>query len=103
MEIYCVKCKAKTEVKNPVSVTMKNGKPAISGVCTVCGTKVFKIGAAKQSRCFLKALQLEKDASEELRLRVLSDAHTSQFHSKSSSLVLQRRPILRTTLFFVLL
>jgi hypothetical protein len=47
MEAYCVKCKAKTEVKNPVSITMKNGKPAISGVCATCGTKVFKIGAAK--------------------------------------------------------
>ena len=25
-------------------VTMKNGKPALSGLCPVCGTKVFKIG-----------------------------------------------------------
>jgi hypothetical protein len=23
---------------------MKNGKPALSGLCPVCGTKVFKIG-----------------------------------------------------------
>jgi hypothetical protein len=25
---------------------MKNGKPAISGTCPVCGTKMFRIGAA---------------------------------------------------------
>jgi hypothetical protein len=25
-------------------VTMKNGKPAMQGTCTVCGTKMFKIG-----------------------------------------------------------
>jgi hypothetical protein len=42
-----MKCKAKREMKNPQPVTMKNGKPATSGVCPVCGTKMFKIGAAK--------------------------------------------------------
>lgn len=47
MEAYCVKCKAKREVKNPTSITMKNGKPATSGTCATCGTKVFKIGNAK--------------------------------------------------------
>jgi hypothetical protein len=25
---------------------MKNGKPATTGTCSVCGTKVFKIGKA---------------------------------------------------------
>ena len=44
MEAYCVKCKAKREVKDPKAVTMKNGKPATSGTCSTCGTKVFKIG-----------------------------------------------------------
>ncbi len=43
-EAYCVKCKAKREVKDPKQITMKNGKPALSGLCPVCGTKVFKIG-----------------------------------------------------------
>jgi hypothetical protein len=23
---------------------MKNGKPAVTGTCPVCGTKIFKIG-----------------------------------------------------------
>ena len=43
-EAYCVKCKAKREVKNPQNITMKNGKPALQGTCPVCGGKVFKIG-----------------------------------------------------------
>ena len=43
-EAYCVKCKAKREVKNPTKIVMKNGKPALKGVCPVCGTNVFKIG-----------------------------------------------------------
>jgi hypothetical protein len=43
---YCVKCRKKVEMKNPKSVTLKNKRPATSGVCPVCGTKVFKIGKA---------------------------------------------------------
>ena len=43
-QAYCVKDKEKVEVKNPVMITMKNGKPALSGPCPKCGTKVFKIG-----------------------------------------------------------
>lgn len=41
---YCMKCKTKREMKSPKAVTMKNGRPAMQGVCPVCGTKVFKIG-----------------------------------------------------------
>ena len=46
LEAYCVKCKAKREIKNPTATTMKNGKPATTGECSTCGTKVFKIGKA---------------------------------------------------------
>jgi hypothetical protein len=45
VEAYCVKCKAKREMKDPKKVTMKNGKPAMQGICPVCGTKVFRIGS----------------------------------------------------------
>ncbi len=45
-EAYCVKCKAKREIKDAVQITMKNGRPATEGKCPVCGTKMFKIGAA---------------------------------------------------------
>ena len=43
-EAYCVKCKAKREMKNAQQITMKNGKPAAQGTCPVCGTKMFRIG-----------------------------------------------------------
>jgi Zn finger protein HypA/HybF involved in hydrogenase expression len=48
MEAYCVKCKAKREMKNPQSVTLKNNKPATKGECPVCGTKMFRIGKAEE-------------------------------------------------------
>lgn len=44
VEAYCVKCKAKKEMNNPTAITMKNGKPATTGTCSTCGTKMFKIG-----------------------------------------------------------
>jgi hypothetical protein len=31
-------------MKNAKAITMKNGKPATQGVCSACGTKMFKIG-----------------------------------------------------------
>ena len=41
---YCLKCKAKREMKGEKQITMKNGRPATTGTCSVCGTKMFKIG-----------------------------------------------------------
>lgn len=43
-EGYCVKCKAKREIKGATSVTLKNGKKAVKGSCPKCGTKMFRIG-----------------------------------------------------------
>jgi Zn finger protein HypA/HybF involved in hydrogenase expression len=44
MQAYCMKCRAKREMKDARSITMKNGRPATQGVCPVCGTKMFRIG-----------------------------------------------------------
>ena len=38
---YCMKCRAKREIKYAMSITMKSGKAATQGVCPVCGTKMF--------------------------------------------------------------
>jgi len=45
-QAYCVKCRKKVDVKNPKAVTLKNKRPATSGSCPTCGTKVFRIGKA---------------------------------------------------------
>ncbi|MFC1897643.1 DUF5679 domain-containing protein [Chloroflexota bacterium] len=44
MEAYCFKCRKKVEIKNAERVTLKNGRPATQGICSACGTKVFRIG-----------------------------------------------------------
>jgi RNase P subunit RPR2 len=43
-QIYCVKCKAKTDNVNAERVTMKNGRPATRVQCATCATKKFRIG-----------------------------------------------------------
>jgi len=40
---YCVKCKEKREMKDTEQVVMKNGRKAIKGKCTHCGTGMYKI------------------------------------------------------------
>jgi len=36
-EGYCVKERKKVEIKDPEQITMKNGRPAITGTCPDCG------------------------------------------------------------------
>mgnify|MGYP001560529838 CR=1 FL=1 len=52
VQAYCVKCKAKRDMKDPkeVSFNAKGGKKrnAMSGICPTCGTKMFRILGAKK-------------------------------------------------------
>ncbi|MFA5879305.1 MAG: DUF5679 domain-containing protein [Candidatus Margulisiibacteriota bacterium] len=40
---YCVKCKAKRDMKDTEEVVMKNGRKAIKGKCSTCNTGMYKI------------------------------------------------------------
>ena len=44
MEAYCVRCKEKREIKDPVAAFNQNNTPVTIGTCSVCGTKVYRIG-----------------------------------------------------------
>ncbi len=44
---YCVKCKAKKDMKDTENVTMKNGRKALKGKCSDCGTGMYKILPSK--------------------------------------------------------
>jgi hypothetical protein len=41
---WCMKCKAEREMKDAKAGKMKNGRDCVKGVCSKCGTKMFKIG-----------------------------------------------------------
>ncbi len=44
VQAYCMKCRAKREMKDARAIIMKNGRPATQGICPTCGTKMFRIG-----------------------------------------------------------
>src|SRR5512138_3466599 len=44
MEAYCMKCKTKREMKDPVAEFNAKGSPVTVGTCPVCGTKLFRMG-----------------------------------------------------------
>jgi DNA topoisomerase-1 len=44
VEAYCVKCKQKREISEPVATFTSNGTPATKGVCPVCGTGLYRMG-----------------------------------------------------------
>jgi len=44
MEAYCMKCKTKREMKDPVASFNANASPVTIGSCSVCGTKLYRMG-----------------------------------------------------------
>ena len=48
LEAYCVKCKTKRKIKNPMATVMKNGRDAVKGSCSICDCNVFRIGKMKK-------------------------------------------------------
>jgi len=44
---FCVKCKQKRDMKDEKEITMKGKggtkRKAVTGTCSVCGTKMFRI------------------------------------------------------------
>jgi DNA topoisomerase-1 len=44
LEAYCVKCREKREIKDPVADYNAAGAPVTKGTCSVCGTKVYRMG-----------------------------------------------------------
>ena len=43
-EGYCIKCRKKTAMKETTNTKTKRGTPMVRGVCSVCGTKMCRIG-----------------------------------------------------------
>jgi len=44
MEAYCMKCKTKREIKDPVATFNAKSSAVTTGICPVCGTKLFRMG-----------------------------------------------------------
>lgn len=80
MEIYCLKCKEKREIPETMAVFTANGLPGTRGVCPVCSTKVFKMGATPAHEGLEKPV-IEKKA----RKTTPKDTSKRKSRAKSSS------------------
>jgi DNA topoisomerase I len=47
LEAYCVKCKEKRELTDPVAIFTENARPATRGRCPVCSTTLFRMGRTR--------------------------------------------------------
>jgi len=64
LEAYCVKCKEKREMVSAEAVFTKTGTPATSGVCSVCGTKMFRMGKTEAHKGMTPPENTKRKAKE---------------------------------------
>jgi DNA topoisomerase I len=60
LQAYCVKCKTKRDMQDPQAVYTKTGAPGTRGVCTECGTNLFRMGETPAHANVPKPEKIEK-------------------------------------------
>src|SRR5512143_3080073 len=71
MEAYCMKCKTKREIKDPVAQFNAKGSPVTVGVCPVCGTKLYRMGRTPAHEGLTPPAKQEKVERREGRLVIV--------------------------------
>ncbi len=67
MEAYCMKCKTKREMNDPVAQFNAKGSPVTIGVCSVCGTKLYRMGKTEAHEGMIPPPKPEKQVKVEKR------------------------------------
>jgi DNA topoisomerase-1 len=60
VEAYCMKCKTKREIVDPVASFNAAGAPVTRGTCGVCGTTLYRIGKTDAHAGMVKPVKVEK-------------------------------------------
>jgi DNA topoisomerase-1 len=66
MDAYCVKCKTKREIQDPVAEFNAIGTPVTKGKCPVCGTSLYRMGATPAHEGMVKPPKKVKPRSGKL-------------------------------------
>jgi len=66
MDMYCLRCQAHKEVKNPTPDVTKNFTPIARGICPDCGCNIVKIigGPSKNWHAKMRAAELKEREDE---------------------------------------
>lgn len=84
MEAYCMKCKEKREMLNPVPTFTATGTPMTRGVCPVCGTNIIKMGKTPEHEGLEKPI-IEKKPEKKAVKKTSAAAKKTTKSQKSSA------------------
>jgi len=59
-EAYCLKCRMMVEIQNPEMVILRNMAPALTGLCPISGTKVFRFVRRRLDPVYALVLAIER-------------------------------------------
>ena len=85
---YCMKCRSTRQMDSVKEVTTKNNRKADKGVCTKCGTVMFKLksnGASKKSKSHSHSKSKHKSHSKSKSKKGGKRSKKSKKSSKKSS------------------
>ncbi len=71
MEAYCMKCKEKREVKDPVAGFNAKSSAVTTGTCPVCGTRMFRMGKTEAHEGLIAPPRPEKVIKREGKLVIV--------------------------------
>jgi len=71
MEAYCMKCKTKREMKDPVAGFNAKSSPVTTGTCSVCGTKLYRMGRTEAHEGLIPPPKPEKVEKREGKLVIV--------------------------------
>ena len=60
-EAYCLKCRMMVEIQNPEMVILRNMAPALTGLCPISGTKVFRFVRRRLDPVYALVLAIERE------------------------------------------
>jgi len=60
LEAYCMKCKTKRDIVNPMALFNASGAPVTRGTCGVCGTTLYRTGRTPAHEGMLKPEKVDR-------------------------------------------
>ena len=71
MEAYCVKCKEKREIQNSQAEFNSRSTPVTTGICKVCGTKLYRIGRTEMHEGMVAPPRVKKEIKRKGKLVIV--------------------------------
>lgn len=85
LQAYCVSCKTKRTMTDTEAVYTKTGTPGTRGTCSVCGTKLFRMGATPAHDSLPKPENIEKPARSKKKAKTTKSKGGKKTKSKSQT------------------